>query len=180
VDLTLDLEVVRAAALGCLFAAFMAEQLGYVAMATELLTAAAILREVADTLERRAAARKPAPRIARARPATDPLRAAPGIVPLAASVGASGGVLALPALRVDTSALVAAIGGLKMDAALTASVSASLAAMGKTFADALANSLQPTIDAMLAAHAESARRMVDQMARSWAFKFPATATVRPA
>ena len=67
-----------------------------------------------------------------------------------------------------------------MDAALMASLSASLEAIGKTFADAIARSLQPTIDAMVAAHAESARKMVDQIARSWAFKFPATATVLPA
>jgi hypothetical protein len=53
-------EVFHAAAMGCLVASFMAEQLGYLMMATQLLTAAGILEAYAQMIERRAA-RRPGP-----------------------------------------------------------------------------------------------------------------------
>jgi hypothetical protein len=48
-------DVLRAAALGCLVASFMATELGYAQLAIGLLSIAGILREYADLLERRAA-----------------------------------------------------------------------------------------------------------------------------
>jgi hypothetical protein len=55
-------EVFHAAAMGCLIASFMAGQLGYTLMATQLITAAGILEAYAQMIERRAA-RRPGPAV---------------------------------------------------------------------------------------------------------------------
>jgi hypothetical protein len=159
-------EVLRAAALGCFSASFMATELGYSTLATGLLAVAGALITYADMLERRAVRRVAKPRVVRLEAPSASISTSKATVRLAASVAASGGVVAFPALKVDNSALIAALSRITVNAALTESLSASIAALGKAFADAFVEShLSATIDALTAANAEIGRRFAASMSR---------------
>jgi hypothetical protein len=86
---------------------------------------------------------RPKPRSLALAARSDSISNSSATLQLAATIGARGGVSALPAIRLDTSAAVNAI------SAVTASAGTVIAAkMSRTFADAVKPNLQPTIAAL--------------------------------